>query len=447
MKHAASLTRSLLLPLLAAGCYDIDDLAASNGLDSDAALDDGGLVSADAGWSAMPMRDAQIPGCVFLSDCDTPRVDAAQLPDAEIIATCASASDCAEGELCAPHGLCMARCEDSGACIVASTKREVTSLVASGSSAYVALAPTHDRFFNANPDAELRTIVGDAPWSLLSTRSTARLSNLELHGDHLYWQEDNRLFRMPHEGGSAVEPVHAELVGSSDFVLSDEKLAVRTNDGLFVANLDGSGTAAKVLAASDCPMESGSGSNCTPLALTTNAVFYRNEANDGAHLASIDLGTSERKEHGWAPGYTWFSEVVGQYFYGLAPSYNPRLYRRDLSEPNLDQTSDFWLYVETSNNFFVQAERPVQLHGDWLYVLATTPWGFSGGEDRKFVRVAATGPVDEQNLLPPNFAPRGRFQPVAYAVGDAHVFVAVSVFRPGLIDGSLIYRIPLPQNH
>lgn len=432
MKTASSLTISLLVPLLGAGCYEVEDLTAVD--DPDGSVDSTLIDAAFGEDGSSPERDGG-------SDV---------APDARV-ATCASARDCADNEVCAPSGLCIQRCDDHEICIVATSERRVASLVAEGPSLYVGLPPTADRFGNLSPNAELRTLVGDGPWTLLASGTSSFPEHLEVHGNYVYWQTfayptsfARKLYRTHRAGGMAPEPIHPEIETSDPMVLSDTRFVARTDAGLYVAALDGTDTPRQIVDASDCEAPQATSNGCAPLALTDDRLVYRHtEGEDHRSVASsLDLGTLERRNLGPWGLYTTLGAIVEPYFYAATNDTLPYVFRLDLRARDVPE---FTVYrPDVQRNFFFQGSMPVQLHGDWVYALATSPADVDSREAYRFERAAATGAVDVQPLLPKTFGPPGKFWMSEYTVSDTHVFIAVMVPNTTGDYGTLIYRIPLP---
>lgn len=436
MKTAPRLTLAMLVPLLANGCFEVDDLKWVEAADAS---------SDDAGERADASRD----------DAGELKVDDAGSTDArtEPAGPC-TATSCAEGELCAPSGSCIARCDESGACVVASTNRVVSGIMADGPVLYVALAATSDRYGNVAPDAELHTLIGDGELTLL-TALPENAESLESHGEYVYWRgtrpdtTSSKIRRISKHAVGGPEALYAGAKVLGNVLLSDTRLALHQADGIYVGSLDGATDLRKV---QGCPAVTESWQDvCYPMAFSGDSLFYLHD--DGptldtpSTLSAVDLATMERKDYGVAYHNTRFLAVEPPYIYlpGYPFSTAQVLYRRDLRDLTIP---DFTFWLKGSPYYSYPSSHAIRLRGDWVYVLATETTS-EGGASRNhvvFERMAAAGAVNVQSILPETFG-GGRVDRfyVDYALTDTHAFVAVVQVAPTGTQSSLVYRVPLPR--
>ncbi|HEY6881622.1 MAG TPA: hypothetical protein VI299_26530 [Polyangiales bacterium] len=460
MKIDRTLTLAMLVPLLASGCFELEDLESVGPEDASSRMQDAPVdatvdATVDAVNDFKDAGDAGEDAVNDFKDAGDASVDAGWFDaHTEPPAPC-SETGCAEGEVCTPGGSCIERCDASGVCLVASTKRMITALMSDGPVLYVALGSTWDRLGNMAPDAELRTLIGDGELTLL-TMLPENATRLESHGDHVYWTGTRpdgtakKLRRIAKGAVSGPEALYASAGITGNIILSDTHVALRKADGIYVGSLDGTAELRKV---QDCPAVAQNAADvCYPMAFGEGSLFYLGKGeptafdNEPTTLSAVDLVTNERKQYG--PGYhdTRFLAVEPPYLYLSATSYGTAqlIYRRDLRDLALP---DFTMWLGPSPYYSFPDARAIQSRGDWVYVLAAE-YVFGNGENRKrlvFERMAKAGPVNVQSILPDTFGDTGSDQYVDYALTDSHAFLAVQQTSQTGLMGSLIYRIPLPR--
>jgi len=381
---------------------------------------------------------------------ERPRDGGAQLPDVAsppAPTSCTEQTDCRDDEYCGADGICVARCDDGGVCMVHVGERYVWSLVAEGPTLYASFAPSQDRFGNSVSDAELYTAVGEGPLTLLA-RDPIAYQGLELVGEYLYWRaapdvtkpQTLVLRRMPKAGGGVPETIYPEVHADAFLLGKDGSLAVRKPDGLYVGSSDGKTELRKVVDAAECAAPGAGGTwGCGPHAVSHDRLYYESES--AFQLISLDLRTLERREHGHGTDYVGFVDLsppylyvpVGSPFYGVA--------RRDLSDP---MRPEFIVYRGTSSFSLSK----LLYRGAWLYVLGSERTSANYNIPIVVLERSATlGPAQLQTIMPTTF--RGRPSETwgvdNLAVSDTHAFFSMwqnSVQRDGGLV--MIYRVPLP---